>query len=70
MVKTPCSQCRNAGDVGLIPGQETKIPHAVWCSQKKKKKKRKSVKPVILKYKDQGTRCGVVVITLELLLLD
>ena len=25
-----------AGSVGLIPGQETKTPHAVWCDQKKK----------------------------------
>ena len=28
----------NAGDAGSIPGQGTKIPHAVWCGQKKKKK--------------------------------
>ena len=25
------------GDTGSIPGQEAKIPHALWCSQKKKK---------------------------------
>ena len=25
-----------AGGMGSIPGQGTKIPHAVWCSQKKK----------------------------------
>ena len=24
-----------AGSSGLIPGQRTKFPHAVWCSQKK-----------------------------------
>ena len=24
----------NAGDLGLIPGWGTKIPHAVWCSHK------------------------------------
>ena len=24
----------NIGGEGLIPGWETKIPHAVWCSQK------------------------------------
>ena len=30
----PC----NAGDAGLIPGQGTKIPHAVWLGQKKRKK--------------------------------
>ena len=28
-----------AGDSGLIPGQETKIPHAVWCGQNKTKQK-------------------------------
>ena len=28
----------NAGGTGLIPGQDTKIPHVVWCGQKKKKK--------------------------------
>ena len=27
----------NAGGLGLIPSQGTKIPHAPWCSQKKKK---------------------------------
>ena len=26
-----------AGDVGLIPGQGTKISHAMWCGQGKKK---------------------------------
>ena len=34
MVKTLCSQCRG---VGLIPGGGTKILHATWHSQKKKK---------------------------------
>ena len=29
----------NAGDMGSIPGWETKIPHAVRHGQKKKKKK-------------------------------
>ena len=28
----------NAGEMGSIPGRETKIPHAMWCSQGKKKK--------------------------------
>ena len=28
----------NARDTGLIPGQETKIPHALQCGQEKKKK--------------------------------
>ena len=32
-VKNPPS---NAGDTGSIPGQGTKIPHAVWHSQKRK----------------------------------
>ena len=26
-----------AGDMGLIPGLETKIPHAAWHSRKKKR---------------------------------
>ena len=36
----------NAGSMGLIPGQQTKILHATLCSKKKKKKenKRKQVK--------------------------
>ena len=25
----------NSADMGLIPGQGTKIPHATWCSQRK-----------------------------------
>ena len=29
----------NAGHLGSIPGWGTKIPYAIWCSQKKKKKK-------------------------------
>ena len=29
----------NARGVGLIPGQGTKIPHAIQCGQKKKKNK-------------------------------
>ena len=28
--------CMSAGLSGTIPGQETKIPHAVQCSQKEK----------------------------------
>ena len=31
-----------AGGTGSIPGQGTKIPHAVWHSQKKKKEKKKA----------------------------
>lgn len=34
MVKT---QCFNAGDVGSIPAQGTRISHPSQCSQKKKK---------------------------------
>ena len=30
----------NSGDMGLIPGWGTKIPCAVWCDKKKKKRKR------------------------------
>ena len=26
----------HASNAGLIPGWETKIPHAMWCGQKKK----------------------------------
>ena len=33
-VKTLCFHCRGAG---LIPGQGTKVSHAAWCSQEKKK---------------------------------
>ena len=35
LVKTPHCQCRGHG---VIPGQETKFPHAIRYSQKKKKK--------------------------------
>ena len=35
-VKTPAS---TTGDAGSIPGWGTKIPHAVWCSQKIEKKR-------------------------------
>ena len=31
------NQPANAGDMGLIPGQVTKIPHAAQCDQGKKK---------------------------------
>ena len=37
MVKAPHS---NAGDMGSIPGQGSKVPHAVGCSQKLKIKHR------------------------------
>ena len=30
-------QASNEGDMGSIPGQGTKIPHAMQCSQKEKK---------------------------------
>ena len=30
----------NAGGMGPIPGQGTKIPHATWHDQKKKKEKK------------------------------
>ena len=34
----------NTGDAGLIPGQGTKIPRALWCRQKLKNKKLKREK--------------------------
>ena len=34
----------SAGDVGSIPGQEAKIPHASWCGQKKTEFFKKSIK--------------------------
>ena len=55
VVKTSCFNSRGystSGDVGLIPGQRTKIPHAVWQSQKKNffkakfKKKKKKIQTV------------------------
>ena len=36
MVKASLSQCRDVGVEDSIPGQGTKIPHAMWCGQKKK----------------------------------
>ena len=35
-------QASNAGGVGSIPGQGTKIPHAVQCGQIKKKQTKKN----------------------------
>ena len=37
MARTPVS---SPWDAGLIPGQGSKIPHAMWCSQKKEKKQK------------------------------
>ena len=34
----------NAGSMGLIPGQQTKILHTTLCSKKKKKKKKERKK--------------------------
>ena len=46
-------QAVNAGDPGSTPGQETKIPHATWCSQKvKKEKKKKAAEPKDLKKRE------------------
>ena len=36
----------NAGGMGSIPGQGTKIPHAAWCSQKKLKIKNKAAEKI------------------------
>ena len=44
--------------------------HMLCGAVKKKKEERKSVKPVVLIYEDQGTRCGVVYVTLQLSVLD
>ena len=33
VVRTPHFHCRTVGDTGLIPGQGTKIPHAVWSKK-------------------------------------
>ena len=33
----------NAGVMGLIPGEGMKIPHAVWCSQIEKRKRKEEV---------------------------
>ena len=32
-----------AGGMGLIPGLETKIPHAIWRGQKKKNNKKNKI---------------------------
>ena len=37
----------NAGGVGSIPGWGTKIPHAVGCGQKLKKKKKELLKVLL-----------------------
>lgn len=34
----PVVKTSSSGGVGSIPGVGTKIPQAVWCGQKKKKK--------------------------------
>lgn len=34
----------NAGDMDMIPGQGTKMSHAAWCSQEKKKNVKKKKK--------------------------
>ena len=31
-----------AKNLGSVPGQETKIPYAAWCSQKEKRNRKKS----------------------------
>ena len=36
----------NAGGMGLIPGWGAKIPHAVWCGQKLKKKGKYCMTPL------------------------
>ena len=50
MVKNPPA---NAGDMGSIPGLETKILQAVWRGQKKKKKQVSSHTPNIPQIMDR-----------------
>ena len=63
MVKTPSS---NAGGAGSIPGWGAKIPRAVRCSQKLKKKKKKvqnlkSPNLIIKNHLNQGwVRLGII----------
>lgn len=47
----------NAGDMDMIPGQGTKMSHAAWCSQEKKKKnvkKKRRTRIVSTCYEDQS----------------
>ena len=47
----------NAGGMGLIPGQATKIPHAAQClknKQQPKKKKNYTGKDTTFKYREQS----------------
>ena len=54
----------NAGDMGLIPGMGTKIPHAAEPGQKKKRKRRsrmeysvwleKNMAPAFMELSDRG----------------
>ena len=50
MVKTPPS---NAGLVGSIPGQGTKVLHATWGGQKLKKKNKNLFKDLLTFLIDQ-----------------
>ena len=47
----------NAGGMNLIPGQKTKIPHAMHCNQKKKKRKKGRKKKTA---KKREIRVGVI----------
>ena len=38
---TPCFHCRNAGDMGSIPGWGTNIPHVTWLRQKRERDRMK-----------------------------
>ena len=46
----------NAGAVGLLPAQGTKIPHASWHSQEVSKKIKKSNSPGLMQSFHQGTQ--------------
>ena len=52
-----------AGGIGLIPGQDTKIPHAVCSAAKKNEIQRKIAKllkllAVVLGFSAESTDCG------------
>ena len=55
----------NAGDMDMIPGQGTKMSHAAWCSQEKKRMLRKKRRTRIVStcYEDQTEFYFVLVYT-------
>ena len=53
VVRTPCFHCR---EHGVNPWLGTKIPHAVWHGQKKKKEKRKKNLMKVINWKTLSKR--------------